>query len=197
MNRTMLVLSPHSDDGELGMGGTIAKLVAGGDVVHNVIFSFCDSVELPKEANASAVHLGHKVIALDYPVRNFHRHRQQILEDMIKLRNDIDPETVFIPSSDDVHQDHQVIRAEARRAFKHCSIFGYELPWNIRSFTTSAYSKLGELFVEAKASAIAEYKTQEHRRYTKKGVVISQAIFRGCQCNADFAEAFEVIRFNI
>ncbi len=39
---TVLVLSPHTDDGEFGCGGTIAKMVEQGKKVYYVAFSTAD-----------------------------------------------------------------------------------------------------------------------------------------------------------
>ena len=37
--KNVLVLAPHTDDGELGAGGTIAKLIASGSKITYVAFS--------------------------------------------------------------------------------------------------------------------------------------------------------------
>ena len=42
---TVLVLAPHTDDGELGAGATIAKLAQQGNDVHYVAFSACETVQ--------------------------------------------------------------------------------------------------------------------------------------------------------
>ena len=81
---------------------------------------------------------------LDYPVREFTSHRQDILDDMIKIGNRLNPDYVFAPSLNDVHQDHHVIAEEAIRAFKKTTLFAYEVPWNNLQFNNqfvNAHSK--------------------------------------------------------
>ena len=57
----------------------------------------------------------------DFEVREFPRDRQKLLETLVSLRNEIKPELVLMPNSDDVHQDHHTVYQEGLRAFKHSS----------------------------------------------------------------------------
>ena len=70
--------------------------------------------------------------------------RADILEEIVKLRNKINPTLVLIPSPNDIHQDHQVIAAEGLRVFKKISVLGYELPWNNLNFTTQCFNTINE-----------------------------------------------------
>src|SRR5581483_2103934 len=105
-----LILAPHTDDGELGCGGTMCKLIEGGCRVYYVAFSICeDSVPdgfepeaLMKEMYAATQVLGLQekdVFVLRHKVRRFTDVRQDILEYMVKLRYEINPDWVFMPSS--------------------------------------------------------------------------------------------------
>ena len=78
----------------------------------------------------------------DFDVRTFPDRRQEILELLIALWNDWQPDVVFQPSLHDVHQDHQTIAAEGLRAFKRTTILGYEIPWNNFDFAYQAYFAL-------------------------------------------------------
>ncbi len=53
-----------------------------------------------------------KVKVLNYRVRRFGEVRQDILEDMIIVRSQLDPDLVLLPSLSDCHQDHSVIANE-------------------------------------------------------------------------------------
>ncbi len=64
----------------------------------------------------------------DYPVRRLNEHRQAMLEELVRLRQSINPDFVLAPASTDVHQDHQVLHIKAWRAFKEITMLGYELP---------------------------------------------------------------------
>ena len=75
-------------------------------------------------------------------MRTFPDHRQEILELLIEIWNDWQPDCVFQPSLHDVHQDHQTIASEGLRAFKRTTILGYEIPWNNFDFSYQAYLAL-------------------------------------------------------
>lgn len=205
-NKKILVLAPHTDDGELGCGATIAKYCNEGDDVYYVAFSIC-SRSLPADmdpqtlavevANATKV-LGVKkenLILFDFDVRRFKEFRQDILEEMVKLKNKINPDIVLVPSPTDIHQDHQVVSEEGLRAFKDCSILGYEMPWNNVSFNTRSFIKLDDAYIQKKVDCLLEYKSQAHRTYLNENFIRSLATVRGVQIGCKYAEAFEVIRW--
>jgi LmbE family N-acetylglucosaminyl deacetylase len=204
--KTALVLAPHPDDGEFGCGGTIKKLTENGCRVYYAAFSPCvaslpegfDKDSLFKELKTATAHLGIKnedVFTYDIPVRYFTDHRQIILEELVKLRKKIKPELVFMPNSNDIHQDHQVIYNEGIRAFKHSKLLGFELIWNSLKFISNFHVKLEAKHITAKAKAISEYKSQTFRYYASEAFLGSLANVRGVQVNTDFAEAFELIRW--
>jgi LmbE family N-acetylglucosaminyl deacetylase len=208
MSKKVLILAPHTDDGEFGCGGTISKLIEEGNEVYYVAFSACEQSVLKdfpsnilitevKEATKLLGILPENLILLNYDVRTFNYHRQSILDDMIRLRTQINPDLIFMPALDDIHQDHHVIAQEGLRAFKFKSILCYELPWNNISFTTSCFFHLEDRHVETKARALACYKSQAHRFYANDQFVYSLARIRGTQINTLYAETFHILRWII
>ena len=202
----VLILAPHTDDGELGCGGTIARLIEENKDVYYAAFSICTKSlppslapdTLAKEVREATKILGiesKNLILYDFDVRRFKEFRQDILDELLKLKSDIKPDIVFVPSPTDIHQDHQVISEEGLRAFKHHTILGYELPWNNVSFNTRGFVKLSEQNVETKIKALNEYKSQMHRTYLNADFLRSLATTRGVQIGTKYAEAFEVIRW--
>jgi len=205
-NKKILVLAPHTDDLEFGCGGTVSKLIEEGNIVFCAAFSACrQSVrkEFPEdilitEIKAASSILGidnQNLILFDYNVRTFNYHRQEILDDILKLKAEIDPDIVFIPALSDLHQDHVTIAQEGFRAFKFSSLLSYELPWNNLSFNTASFMKLDEKHIQKKIDAVKEYKSQAHRPYANEEFIRSLARTRGVQINAHYAECFEVIRW--
>jgi len=203
--KKILILSPHTDDGELGCGGTIAKFIEFGCEVFYVAFSSAEkSVPegmpidiLKKEVKEATAVLGipeKNLILFNFEVRNFSSVRQSILELMIKLKRDINPDIIFLPSTCDTHQDHRTISEEGFRAFKTITMIGYELPWNNLSFTTSCFITLEEKYLQKKIEALRCYKSQSFREYVSEEFIRSLAKTRGIQIGTKYAEAFEVIR---
>jgi LmbE family N-acetylglucosaminyl deacetylase len=206
--KRVLVLAPHTDDGEFGCGGTIAKFIEEGHEVTYAAFSACQQSVLPQfpsdilitEVKAATKVLGIKsenLLLFDYDVRTFGYRRQDILDDLIKIRQELKPELIFMPDLQDVHQDHATIATEGLRAFKFSSILSYELPWNNLSFTTSSFVHLDEKHVQTKVNALKEYQSQAHRPYSDEDFLRSVARTRGVQIGTKYAEAFNIVRWII
>lgn len=201
----ILILAPHTDDGELGCGGTIAKFVEEKAEVWYAAFSVVKVTQGEFPEDALAIELGRamKVLGVpeanvrtyEYQVRQFSYKRQEILEDLVKLRKDISPDIVLMPSLMDLHQDHKTMAEEGRRAFKKDTILGYEQPWNNITFNTEAFVPLEESHVQKKLDALACYETQQYRRYLNPEFIRGLARTRGTQIEKDYAEAFEVVRW--
>jgi len=202
----ILVLAPHTDDGEFGCGGSIARFVSEGHQVTYVAFSAAErSVDprfppdiLRKEVVHATSVLGipqDSVRVLDFRVRDFPMHRQEILEEMVRINAELEPELVLLPSTSDTHQDHQTISAEGFRAFKKTSILGYELSWNNLTFATNTFVILDDAHVELKARALEQYRSQAGRPYVSAEYVRKLAFIRGIQIGARYAEVYEAIRW--
>lgn len=201
----ILVLAPHTDDGELGLGGTIRHLVEQGKKVTYVAFSTAQQ-SVPdgfpkdilktevKRATAKLGILPENLIIYNYEVRKLGYVRQEILEELIQLRKSSDFDLVFIPSLHDIHQDHTTIAQEGLRAFKNTTLLGYELIWNNLTFNTQCFVKLEKHHIEAKVEALKEYESQGDRDYLSADFIFSLAKARGVQAGCRYAEAFEVIR---
>ncbi len=197
-----LVLAPHTDD-EMGCAGTIRRLVRQGVEVRYVALSRCEeSVPagfprdvLEHECRACLSALGvTQVEVWDFQVRHFPARRQEILERFVSLNRAFKPDLVLLPCQSDIHQDHATVASEGVRAFKHSTVLGYELLQNITSGTTNAFVELDGQAIADKLASLAHYKSQMGRTYASRDVIEGLARVRGMQCNATFAEAFEVVR---
>jgi N-acetylglucosamine malate deacetylase 1 len=208
--KRILVLAPHTDDAELGCGGTMARMLAEGAQIHVAVFSTARA-SLPHgappdilkdefyKAMASMGVFQVDLTVHDYPVRQLSYHRQEVLECLVTLRHKVRPEIVFLPAGTDLHQDHQVVNVEGLRAFKDLTVWGYELPWNHIEFAANAFVVLEESHLRKKWEVLQIYKTQMDlaRCYFSWEFVQSLARIRGVQVKATYAEAFEVMRLRM
>lgn len=206
--KTILVLAPHTDDGEFGCGGAISKLIREGHEVYYAAFSACHQSVIegfPSDVLVTEVKAATKILGIDpghlilydYDVRTFNYRRQDILEDLLKLRASIKPDIIWMPSLNDIHQDHHTIAEEGLRAFKFSTILCYEVPWNNLTFNTSGFIHLEEEDVKRKIDALSEYKSQAHRAYANAEFIRSLARTRGVQINTHYAETFDALRWVI
>ncbi|HOJ12224.1 MAG TPA: PIG-L family deacetylase [Clostridiales bacterium] len=206
--KRVLVLAPHTDDGELGCGGTIDRLVNSGTEVHYAAFSIAErsvSEEYPSDILGTEVRNATAILGIskdclhiyNYDVRNFQKCRQEILEDLVILNRSIDPDIIFLPSINDIHQDHHVIAREGVRAFKFKSVMGYELPWNNLTINTACFVELDYENINNKIRALGCYESQQGKKYFSSEFIKALAVTRGTQIGVQYAEVFEVIRWII
>jgi len=208
MIQNVLVVAPHTDDAEFGCGGTISKFISEGKNVFCAAFSSADESVmegLPKDINRTDMIRSMRILGVkeenikifDYKVRKFPEFRQEILDDLIVLSKEFQPDLVFLPSTFDTHQDHQVISQEGFRAFKKHCILGYEILWNNLTFTTDAFILLNDEDVEKKIESVKCYISQLDRGYLNDNFLRSLMTTRGGQIGCKYAEAFQVIRWLI
>ena len=201
----VLVLAPHTDDAELGCGGTVARLVEEGRDVHVAMFSLCDKSlpegfftdDLRREFTVAMGELGvceGSLHVFDYAVREFPSLHQEILEDMVRLRGIVYPSLVLMPSLNDVHQDHATVAQEGLRAFKRSTVLCYEDPWNNFSFQNQMFVTLTDEQLEKKVAAVYADVSQRGRDYTQPEFIRSLAHVRGVQIGVPYAEVFEAPR---
>jgi len=209
VNKKILILSPHTDDAELGCGGTIIKNIEQGNEILWLVFSSAEESvpeNLPKDTIKNEflnvcqkLELNSNQFKIyNYGVRRLPEFRQEILEILVKIKNEFAPHLVIGPSLNDYHQDHLVVANEMIRAFKGTSsIISYELPWNHVTFSNQMFIKLDKNHIDMKFDLLSSYKSQviKNRSYFSKEFIYGLAKTRGIQINTAYAEAFEVIRW--
>ncbi|GIK22981.1 MAG TPA: PIG-L family deacetylase [Ignavibacteriaceae bacterium] len=209
MKNRILILSPHTDDAELGCGGSIIKFIDEKKEILWCVFSSAeDSVpdNLPKDTiKKEFIEVCKKLnlverqyVIYNYGVRKLPEYRQEILEILVQIKKLFTPDLVIGPSLNDYHQDHLVVANEMIRAYKDSSsIISYELPWNHVTFSNQMFIKLKKENIDRKFDLLSSYKSQtiKKRSYFSKDFIYGLSKTRGIQINTEYAEAFEVIRW--
>jgi N-acetylglucosamine malate deacetylase 1 len=208
-NERILILSPHTDDAELVAGAYISLLIEAGLDIFWVVFSTARE-SIPHQMHQTILQdefisvmqmLGideKQYLVFDYTVRRLNEKRQDILETLVRVRNDFLPDLVIGPSLNDFHQDHQIVANEMVRAFKsQSSILSYELPWNNIKFENNYFVRVQERHIQSKLRMLDQYKSQilKNRNYFNPDFIRGLAITRGTQVDTMYAEAFEVLRW--
>jgi len=200
-DKRILLVAPHPDDVEMGCGATIARYHKFAEMWY-LILSPC--LEDPRnkdilvEATNAIGCLGlsaSNMIAKNLLRRTFHEQRREIRDVLIAARDDVEPDVVFCPSLNDIHQDHSVTAEEALRLFRDRCIVAYENPRSAIYFQPNLYIKVSAENVRAKVEALMQYKSQFDRYYFNPDIIRSFLFMRGSQCANQFAEAFEVLRW--
>lgn len=199
-NKTVLLIAPHLDDIELGLGGTVSKLCKNGNKIFYIGLSLPPLVEreifMKEFWNSNSffdIPKDHYYLH-DFDPRNLFDDRMDILQLFYDFGRQHKPDLVFIPNSKDLHQSHQVVHAEGKRAFKYSTILGYELPWNSMEFDMDVFITFGEEEMQAKLNAVNAFETQKSRMFFANNITLDLARVRGKQIGKEYAECFELIR---
>ena len=204
--KKILVCAPHTDDTELGCGGSLCKWIEGGAQVHYIAFSICEEWvpapfppdALSKEAPKAAQILGVKpknISIFKYRATELWKEREAIFTILEKERNQWNPDLVLVPCIDDWHQDHACVAQEAVRVFKRsASILSYEIPWNNLSFKKDCYVRLEPHHIETKIKALECYDSKKSRNYISEDFIWSLAKVRGVEVGGGLAECFQFVR---
>lgn len=203
----VLVLAAHTDDVEFGCGGTVTRMLAEKREVHYAVFSeMTTSPDWPPGTSSRELDAARKALGFEgqenlnkwnFPIRKLPMFRQEILEILIQFRDGLKPDLVLAPSLHDTHQDHHTVAEEAVRAFRQQTLLGYECPWNNFSFDFQAFAKLMDTQAKRKIAACCCYESQSHRAFTDANFIWGQLRARGQMVGMEYAEAFEVYRWNI
>lgn len=129
----VLCLGAHSDDIEIGCGGTLLRLLAErpGSRVDWVVFSA--SPEREREARASAADFLQDAAQSELWIKSFREsffpaHWLEIKEFFETLRRAGEPDLVLCHRRADLHQDHRVIAELTWNTFRNHQIWEYEIP---------------------------------------------------------------------
>ena len=156
LGNRVLFLGCHLDDLEFGCGALIAKCIQK-ETMKIRLYTLSDHNEnssnkvqlvrnLDEATNAMNI-LG--VDSNDYqidclPGQRFDSNQQVIRERLIKIRATFNPDSVFFPAFNDIHQDHATIANEAFRIFRGINCFGYEVIRSSRNFNPQLFVELSE-----------------------------------------------------
>jgi LmbE family N-acetylglucosaminyl deacetylase len=129
----VLCLGAHSDDIEIGCGGTILEILAKRPDVdcHWVVLS--SDAQREKEARASAAAFLKNAGRREISVHGFRNGYFPFVGDAIKdsfeeLKAKLSPDLIFTHYRDDRHQDHRVVSDLTWNTFRNHVILEYEIP---------------------------------------------------------------------
>lgn len=201
----VLAIGAHTDDIELGCGAYLSRLRREGSDIMAAAFSRAelslgpdmapDTLEREFRNSMALLDITDRVHMGAIAVRDFPDHRQEILEELVRIKREFQPDLVITMNSKDTHQDHQVVHGESVRAFRGTTLLGYESPWNQRKSNNDLFVEVQPEDVEMKIAMLGEYKSQAtlKRSYVDPEYVHSAATFRGYQGRLPLAELYEVI----
>jgi len=198
--KQVLFIGAHPDDIELGAGALIHNILPHCEVT---CVTLSNNQKNPALKNVLSEHyksmkvLGvprENVIIEKFETRYMPEHRQEILEYLLKLRNEIQPDIIFTHSEEDIHQDHNAITREALRAYRGITVLGFDVVRSSHGFFPNYFVEVSKEDVEKKIEALAQYKTYQSKYYFNAELLRATMIRHGALAEKPFAEGFDILR---
>lgn len=197
--KTLLCLGAHSDDIEIGCGGTVRKIVtASRDLtVRWVVFS-AEGVRAD-EARAAADDLlagvESKTVTIEHFRNGFFPYiGADIKEFFESLKQSCRPDLILTHCRHDLHQDHRVVSELTWNTFRDHAILEYEIPkYDADLGSPNAFVTLGEKEVEDKIAVLeTHFRTQQQKPWFTGDTFRALCRIRGIECASPsgFAEGF-------
>lgn len=203
---SVLCLGAHSDDIEIGIGGTLLGLIARGvrlDVQWCVLSGGRDR---EKEARASANDFlagaaNTTIEVMSFRDGFFPQQGEAIKSWFEELKTRANPGVIFTHRRDDAHQDHREVCRLTWNTFRDHCIFEYEIPkWDGDLGQPNVYAPIPAGVLDRKIELlVAHFGSQRSKHWFDDEVFRGLARLRGMECRAPerYAEAFFARKFAI
>lgn len=198
---TVLCIGAHSDDIEIGVGGTLLRLLEEGVKldVHWCVLSA--SGNRGEEALSSARAFLESAESQSIELASFEdsffpSQTREIKYWLLAVRDKVVPDIIFTHSREDEHQDHREISRLTTNVFRDHFVLEYEIPkWDGDLIQRNAYVPITADIMERKvALLLRHFATQRSKDWFDGDTFRSLARLRGMECRAPgrFAEAFTI-----
>ena len=195
----VLCLGAHSDDIEVGCGGTIRKFALERPAARFTWVVFSAQEQRRAEALASAQeilqkHKDSRVILKQFRDGFFPYLGTEIKEYFEQLKQEEAPDLIFTHYRHDLHQDHRLISELTWNTFRDQLILEYEIPKYDGDFgAPNFYVHLDETICRHKVySLLEQFQSQRNRDWFSEDTFFALLRLRGMEARAPscYAEAF-------
>lgn len=194
----VLCLGCHSDDIEIGCGGTVLRLSEQYPdcAFHWVVFSANGAREAEARRGAELFASARLKEPLLKNLRDGFMPYcgAEIKEFFEELKPSISPDLIFTHSRDDAHQDHRLIAELTWNTFRDHLILEYEIPkFDGDLGKPNFFVPLEQDIYQKKVRYIMDaFPSQHAKRWFREDTFLSLMRLRGMECNAPsgYAEAF-------
>ncbi len=195
--RTVLCLGAHSDDIEIGCGGTLLKLIADNPNLSVYWVVFSGEQTRADEATASAQDFlkgcrEREVIIKGFRDSYFPYQGEAIKDFFHTLSKEVQPDLVFTHRKEDAHQDHRTLADFTWCTFRNHLILEYEIPkFEGDLGHPNVYVPLETEVCKRKVDLLMQhFATQRSKNWFTRETFDAVHRLRGLECVSDYAEAF-------
>lgn len=196
---SVLCLGAHSDDIEIGAGGTLLSWMDRGVRldVHWCVLSGID--ERGREAKASATDFlaaaeNRTIEIMNFRDGFFPEQGEQIKIWFEALKGRVNPDIILTHRQDDAHQDHRQVSRLVWNTFRDHLVLEYEIPkWDGDMARPNLYVPVSASVMQRKLDLLmAHFGSQRSKQWFDAETFLGLARLRGMECRASerYAEAF-------
>ncbi len=196
--KRVLALGAHSDDIEIGCGGTLLRL-AGERPIEVLWVAFCATPQRTVEAHASAAAFlegirESRVLVRDYRDGFLPYSGSAVKDEFEALKREFSPDLIFTHYREDRHQDHRLVSELTWNTWRDHLILEYEIPKYDGDFgSPNVFAPLSATTLERKVELILRhFPSQANKAWFTADLFRAVARIRGMECAAPqgVAEAF-------
>jgi LmbE family N-acetylglucosaminyl deacetylase len=194
----VLCLGAHSDDIEIGCGGTLLRLKEAFSRMkfHWVVFSAAEmrGREAARSADLFTAGREKEVVLKDYRDGFLPYAGSDIKDCFEEIKDRVNPDLVFTHWQGDAHQDHRLVSELTRNTFRNHLIFEYEVPkYDGDLGRPNVFVPLDVPLFEQKINLLLEaFPSQQSKRWFEREMFLGLMRIRGMESNSasGYAEAF-------
>ncbi len=195
----ILCLGSHSDDIEIGCGGTVLRLRERypSCVFYWVVFCAIGIREAEAQRGAelfAGANRRENAVLKNFPDGFMPFAGSEVKAVFEELKRTISPDLIFTHNRKDAHQDHRLVAELTWNTFRDHLILEYEIPkYDGDMGRPSVYVPLEAEVCQKKARYILDtFKSQSSKQWFEESTFLSLMRLRGMECNAPsgYAEAF-------
>lgn len=197
----VLLIGAHSDDIEIGCGGTVLTLVEKGAPLQVlwVVFSARDARAAEARMSAKRFARGAEKLVVElHEFRDgfFPRHQAEVKEHFERIKLAFEPDAIFTHYRQDLHQDHRVINELTWNTWRNHFILEYEIPkYDGDLGAPNFFVPVAQKNVKKKNSILlAAFPSQRRKQWFDEELFTGLMRLRGVEANSPtrYAEAFHV-----
>ena len=193
----VLCLGAHSDDIEIGCGGTVLRLLENNSNIFFYWTVFSDDEQREEEAMKSAAVFLHQAKNKQITVKNFRNSFFPYIGGEIKeyfeiLKQELCPDLIFTHHRNDRHQDHRLINELTWNTFRNHFILEYEVPkYDGDLGAPNFFVSIDDHILKRKNEIILNaFISQKEKHWFDAETFTALPRIRGMESNTKYAEAF-------
>ncbi|MBR1138450.1 MULTISPECIES: PIG-L deacetylase family protein [Bradyrhizobium] len=199
--RRLLCIGAHSDDIEIGAGGTVLRIMRENP---DVAVTWCvlsgNEVRQQEARLAAESLLGQdkklSLLLREFPDAYFPEQRRSIKEFFEQFLKPSDPDLILTHARHDAHQDHRLVNELTWNTFRSHQIWEYEIPkWDGDLGQPNLYVPVEPDDVTRKLNALRVFTSQRSKHWFDEETFRSLLRLRGLESNSRYAEAFTARKF--